>query len=182
VTDHFAEQLVPHEVRAQYVAEITALALYGMEQYASHDGMIEPVYQISIWTDVEAAFSAINFETKEHAQESVNQSVQWWLERGNVEEAQRSSSEPYNGNPQDFKYKRFTEASHPALVAAIGSIELMETIQRALETELAVRLLEVVEKLIVSPEFEKLPKEPTVYIGVSSPDDWYDHIRVWTAD
>jgi len=129
-------------------------------QYAS-----EKVYQVSIWTDPQVQVSAVNFETKKHAEEQIAEQAPMY----------RNAS-GYNDNPAGFKYCRFLERKHPE-IATIGELNYFyHTHRYAANARISTSLRKVVKRAKEENLFAGLPREEIVWIGVNSPRDWYDHV------
>src|SRR5690349_16105228 len=95
--------------REMYLSEMTRLIHNAVAELSSKHPDLA-IYTVSIWTDPDAAASAISFDSRENSQRAVAESAQWdanmrreLLEEGLVEEA--AAFEPYDGrncNPADF--------------------------------------------------------------------------------
>ena len=137
----------------------------------------EKVFQISIWTDPQTQSSAINFETKKHAEEHIAKWAQ--IFRGKYEDeitAARLEAEGYNNNPADFKFCQFLERKHPE-IAATGELDYRYTTHRhAADARISASLRKVVKRVREGNALNGMPREEVVWIGVSSPRDWYDHV------
>ena len=169
--------LIPDNVLSNYRLEILNVLVGGAEEYLAKS--VVPVYQISIWTDLQSAISCVNFETKENALKTIARSVQFWIGHGNYDEAERLRELVVNGNPADFKYARIFEGKHSSLKTILDAVDINHDIQNELELILEKHLLEMIDVFVKEPVFLELPKEDDVYIGVSSPLDWYDDVRIW---
>ena len=137
----------------------------------------EKVFQISIWTDPQVQASAINFETKKHAEEHIAKWAQIFSRKYDDEKtAARLEAEGYNDNPADFKHCQFLERKHPEIAAISGLDYRYMTHRHTADARISASLRKVVKRARDGNVFAVLPREEVVWIGVSSPRDWYDHV------
>jgi len=147
-----------------YEASVLDLLQQAVDQYQQRYAS-EKVYQISIWTDPQVQVSAINFETKKHAEEQ------------NAAQAPAfRNAEGYNGNPAGFKYCRFLERKHPEIAAINGLNYFYHTHRYAADARISASLRKVVKRVREQNMLAGLPREEEAWIGVNSPRDWYDHV------
>jgi hypothetical protein len=158
-----------------YLAEMTALVVAAKERMKSEHPDIE-VYTINIWTDPDAARSAINFDTFENSVAQVAQQNAWnkkhydrLVAEGEYDEAQLflPSAERF-GNPANFA---FTE---------IETIQ-NQSFDRAWEKESAGKCWDFLEPALLKiggmarDMFSSLKLHPQAELSVNSRRDWYDH-------
>ena len=165
------------------------------------------ISQISIWTDVQGCVSAVSFETRAHAAQaiqSLKDFLEKEIERlgtknrkpfeslNAVLRQQREEAEnlEYNTNPANFEFREVRTFEHPGLLLLQESgflavkderdehvIAAWNHNKRAAEACVEISLLRVVERLLEEKVLQPLRMEECVWIGVSSPRDWYDHVR-----
>ena len=137
----------------------------------------EKVFQISIWTDSQTQASAINFETKKHAEEHIAKWAQIFRgEHDDERTSARLEAEGYNDNPANFKYRQFLERKHPE-VATIDGLDYRYVAHRhAADARISASPRKVVKRAREENVLAGLPREEAIWIGVSSPRDWYDHV------
>jgi len=138
------------------------------------DGATGLISQVSIWTDVCAATSAINFETKEHAHNSNNLHAQWLRTHAFNDEADAVSKSFKALNPADFIYKRVAECHHPEL-EVLNDLLTNDVQVKIADSYVSDQLKQVREEIIAAGLLHGLPHESTVWFGISSEKDWYDH-------
>lgn len=137
----------------------------------------EGVYQIAIWTDAQAQQTAISFETRLHAEAVIQKSAEYWQNRGDELYAQEIRDLDFNGNPADFRFDRFHVVSHPELIR-LQKLDYADRAQSiAADVHIEVALLRVIERVLAEGIMRELPREEAIWIGISSPRDWYDHVR-----
>ena len=137
----------------------------------------DKIYQISIWTDAQAGITAVNFETRQHADEFRETWIQQWQEGGRGEWAEEMVRLPYSSSPADFKYKEFLVVRHPELERLMELDYSVAEKSKAANVWIEASLLRVVERIVAEDTLSGLPREDVVWIGISSPRDWYDHVR-----
>jgi len=133
------------------------------------------VYTVSIWTDPEAAVSAVNFDTAENSQAKVEQQNQW--NRGHYEGAIADGDHALaeffkpqtsrNYNPADFFLTRFRQTKH-------------RSIEHAWETNSDGKCWEALEPALyqvgtfANMLLANLKLHPEAELGVNSRLDWFD--------
>ena len=137
----------------------------------------EKVYQVSIWTDPQIQESAINFETKHHAEDHIKKWAAIFRDKYNDEAtASRLETEGFNSSPADFKHTVFFTQNHPE-IAELNKLDFQYTTHsHAAEAHISAALRKAVKQIKHSKMLNQLPREQVVYIGTNSPRDWYDHI------
>lgn len=145
-------------------------ALYGVE-------ISELAYQMSIWTDAPSGITYIGFETKQHAQEQISKEIMFFRNQQLQEAELIARSIPYNTNPADFLYKEFEATEHPDLIEATKYSFDDEKYKRMMETRLNKSLLRVRDRLLRQGLLTGLPVEEQLWVGVSSPQSWYDYVK-----
>lgn len=137
----------------------------------------EKVYQVSIWTDPQTQESAINFETKSHAEDHTKKWAGIFRDKYNDEPtALRLEAEGFNGNPADFKHTVFFTQHHPE-IAALDKLNFQYTTHsHAAEARISASLRKAVKQIKHSKMLNQLLREEVIYIGTNSPRDWYDHV------
>lgn len=174
-----AQQLLDGLDWEQYRTTVLETVRQAVEDYRQRyaNQKNERVFQISLWTDPQAQITAINFETKEHAGEFVREWATFWREKGEPLHAEKIERRGYTNNPASFKYQQFRTVRHPEL-AGMQEIEFYYAKNmRAALTYIKKNLLLVVQRLRDEDILAPLPREETVWIGVNSARDWYDHVR-----
>lgn len=138
----------------------------------------DPMFQVAIWTDIQACVTAVDIETLAHAQEAKAQLQDMLRESGNEDGAREDEARPYNSSPADFLYTEYRTISHPELKTVQHLASPVHPDRRfAIESAIEAHLLTVVSDLNKTKAFHRIPREPRVWVGVSSPRDWYDHVR-----
>lgn len=135
------------------------------------------VYTISIWTDPDAAASAVNFDTRQHATEQLQASNDWgqkyhdqYMADGDVERARQFTPLPLDGrntNPADFAYPLYAEIQHQSFPEGWE-----QDSDGACWDVLEPALRHVGESARVA--FAELLLHPEAELGVNSRHDWYD--------
>lgn len=170
------KQLIDSGDWKAYETNVLGLLQQAIKQYQRQHAD-EKVFQISIWTDPQTQASAINFETKKHAEEHIAKWAQ--IFRGEYDDektAARLESEGYNDNPANFKYRQFLERKHPEIAAINGLNYRHITHRYTADARISASLRKVVKRAREENVLAGLPREEAVWIGVSSPRDWYDHV------
>lgn len=155
--------------RAVFDAFLAAVERFNVEVAPRGDR----VFQVAIWTDVEAGASAVSFETKPNSESMIRASADFWRLNGDEETAHEIESSPYHGNPEDFKYSRFVMAEHAYMSAMSQQADATAELARLVEAS----LLRVVDRILASHVLDEIPLERPAWIGTSSPIDWYDHVQ-----
>jgi hypothetical protein len=161
--------------RDMYLSEMTRLIHDAVAELSSKHPDLT-IYTVSIWTDPDAAASAISFDSRENSQRAVAKHEQWaadtrrgLLEEGRLEEA--AAFETYDGrncNPADFLLSSLVEVRHKSF----GGRWAEKSGGRCWD-ELGPCLAEVVQMAKVA--FAQLRLEPDAELAVNSLRDWYDH-------
>src|ERR1043166_1785409 len=144
--------------------------------YASSE-ITEMVFQISIWTDGSAGVTAVNFETRRHAEDTIKEWEEIFRAEAWEQVVRDTESSEYEGNPASFKYKEFYKIIHPELALLRSGRGFDADRAKAIDRRIEESLLRVVDRIIESGILKELPSEEEIWIGISSPLDWYDHVR-----
>ncbi len=142
------------------------------------------VYTISIWTDPNAAISAVNFDTRDNSEQHVQQVSEWNKSYHDKYMAERDEEmaalfRPVvgrNQSPADFRFSRIATVGHlsfipgdrPTLLAG-GDTPIDSPVWPVLES-----LLQTVQERARSV-YRDLTLHPDARIAVNSPESWYDH-------
>jgi len=131
---------------------------------------LETLSQLSIRTSPQNRVTSIGFETLSHA-----------VSRGAFVIHRPEDAEPEVElvtylNPSDFQFREYHCVAHPALLA-LGQLQLAKPTQeqvalRAIETH----LLSVRDRVVLSGVLGALPRSKSFWLGINSPQDWYDHV------
>lgn len=116
------------------------------------------IYTISIWTDPDAAISAVSFDTLEQAQLT--------LARGDTELAPFLMG--HAGNPADFAFTNFTMIEHSSFKSRWEELS-----DGSCWTLLDLALQAVAQ--VALQEFRDLPLHPEAELAINSQQDWYHH-------
>jgi hypothetical protein len=136
----------------------------------------ERVYQVALWTDAHTLTTAVSFETKDHAKAFVEKWAQYWRNEGDDEIARELEDQGYTTNPANFKHRQFFSVEHLSLDFIKAGDNLDNDFRRLVEAHMEASLLNVVKTLLAEGMLDKLPQEDGVWIGISSPTDWYSHV------
>ena len=147
-----------------YETSVIDLLQQAVEQYHRQHAD-EKVFQVSIWTDPQVQVSAINFETKKHAEEQIAEQAPGYR-----------NATGYNDNPAGFKYCQFLERKHREIAAIDELNYFYHTHREAADARISASLRKVVKRTREMSILARLPREEVVWIGVNSPRDWYDHV------
>lgn len=142
------------------------------------------ISQISIWTDVQSRCSAVSFETKAHARSFIESKINYFKKLGKkkgqyieIEVIREIESRGYNCNPADFEMREAATCLHPSL-QPLEEVDFSDMERKwVIEAVVEEALLRVVERLRLGRAFCSLVLEKDVWIGISSPRDWYDHVQ-----
>lgn len=161
--------------REQYLDEMQALIAQAKENIrAKAPGAV--IFTLNVWTDPEAAASAVNLDTEESSARMIAFQNQRMAARrgrllaaGDTEEAALwPDQEGRICNPADFAYSMVAECDHHSFSAgweeASGG-ECWDILEPV--------LLEVGE--LARVKFADLPLHPEAELSVNSRDDWYNH-------
>lgn len=160
-----------------YLSEMELLILSARSQMMDRHSEIS-IFTINIWTDPDAALSAVSFDTRENSHAKINAANAWskkhydrLMSEGEMEEAQLFlPNEGRNSNPADFAFRSIVTAKHDSFdegweeMAHEGCWNLLEP-----------AILEVAES--ARKLFVDLRLDPHAELGVNSRRDWYD--RRW---
>ena len=137
------------------------------------------IYQISIWTYNQSAYTGVSFETKAHAQQ-FNFDREIRLRRSGLEEmAQKTAQLEYNSSISDFLYSNFYLYEHPELFALTHTNRFDNAQNYEAQRKIEEVLLKVIQEAIAAKLFDALPREDQIWIGISSTRDPYDHITLY---
>jgi hypothetical protein len=150
-----------------------AIAKYCKRYAKSEDNQI---YQVSIWTDPQVAQTSISFETKAHARQELLTKIQFFIKEKLPKEAKQLETLGYNTNPADFRFPCFQTKVHRELDTLTELDYTNATTSTAVDARLETSLSRVAKQIIDAKILDKLPREETIFLGVSSPRDWYDHV------
>ena len=135
------------------------------------------VYTASVWTDPDAAVSAVSFDTEDHSLAQVRAADEWaapryerLLAEGDLEQALLYAPRPgaRNVNPADFQLSEFTTTAHRSFEQGWGEATTGDC-WKVLEPA----LLEV--RTRAAGILAGLPLHPDAELAVNSAHDWYDH-------
>ena len=134
------------------------------------------VYTVSIWTDPNAAQSAVSFDTAEHSAAAIAQSDVWSAKHRErlIAAGRHIEAELYRPrtgercqNPADFAYRNIASITHTAFPRGwAGATE-----GRCWEV-LGPALLRVQREAL--REYAALPRHAQAVIAINSDADWYD--------
>ena len=159
----------------QYHAEMTALIAAAVARLDQEHSALE-VFTASIWTDPDAATSAVSVDTAEHSAQQVAEADAWaaahyrrLLAAGDHEQAALFAPTPgaRNVNPADFALRDLVTVEHRSFPP-----NWAEESQGACWDALGPALLRV-RDLAVS-RFRTLRLHPEAQLAVNSAVDWYD--------
>ena len=136
----------------------------------------EIVSQVSLRKDPRSGISSIGFETKGHADLIIENWIVYCRSCGEWAGVQTLGRWKYNLNPTTFRYRGFHHIIHLELRPCykIDYRDLGE--QEEIMTMIEKNLLTVRDRLVRDRVFEALKCEPCVWLGISSMDDFYDHV------
>jgi hypothetical protein len=156
-----------------YEKSIFGLTTAGIDAFSSAaKGM--KIFQVSIWTDLEARVSAINFETAAHAREYAEAYAQRLKDDKMYAKADEILTAGRSSNPANFLYRDAAECYHPELEPLrkhLGS----RTRFTCADAYLSERLKAVRTAILESGLLRDVPHEDPVWFGISSEESWYDH-------
>ncbi len=138
--------------------------------------LLEKIYQVSIGTDPQSQITTISFETKTHAQAQIQQSAEWFREHGLKEVAEQTEGTEYNPNPADFLNSNYYTILHRELRSLNKVDYSSKENENAAEAWIEPSLFKIVERVQALNLFAELPREEEIWIGISSPHYWYDHV------
>ena len=148
-------------------------------KFNSTFGTIPPitVYQMAICTSIQACGTSIDFETRDHALEHLQHRISIFRESGHTASSEENAKLLYNPNQADFKYWGFHNISHPEL-EPLRRLNLDDkALTNAAEEYIEMSLLRVVQRLLDENTLADLPQDEAIWVGISSPRSWYDHVQ-----
>ncbi len=133
------------------------------------------IYTVSIWTDPDAAASAISLDTYENSLDKISKANAWskkehnrLMAEGDVEMAKLFlPNEGRNCNPADFAFRNLAEITHASFKPLWE-----EATKGQCWDQLESALTKVAE--IGRVEFEELSLHPQAVLGINSRRDWFD--------
>jgi hypothetical protein len=164
--------------RERYVREMLDLVARGCAKLRRERPYLR-VYTVSIWTDPDAAASAINFDTLAHSRAQVEafevyraETREELLRAGRIElaGAWERPARPRNENPADFLLRWFADADHWSVPR-----RWEERSGGACWAELKPALDEVAGRAL--PMLAELDLEVDAILGVNGRKDWFE--RTW---
>lgn len=171
-----------HWNESLYLEEMRSLIETVVSRYAALPDA--PVtYTISIWTDPDAAASAVSLDTFENSQAFVSDQNAWnaqmredLLSRGDSEMAALFETQPErNCSPADFAYREFAEYAHQSFAPGWE-----ESTEGACWDLLEPGLLRVAQE--AAQALKSLRLHPAAILAVNSRQDWFDHTIELTRD
>lgn len=161
--------------RKYYLEEIAALLSAAKAEFLAQHPEAR-VYTINVWTDPNAAASAVSFDTREHSESMIayqNRQTANRRERllasGDIGGAERChDQEGRVCNPADFAYPNIAECTHASMLIEWENIsedkcwDILEPI-----------MLDVRESAL--HKFADIPLDQDAELSVNSQEDWYDH-------
>jgi hypothetical protein len=166
-----------------YLHEMDGLLVDAMQELLTQAPDIQ-IYTISIWTDPNAAASAVDFDTLENSNQVVQRSNAWnkgyydkYMASGDEEQARLFlPSQNRNQNPANFQFDRAAFVKHDSfnrldwpMQIAGGDKPVASPIWPVLEV-----LLKTVQER-AKALYRDLTLHPDAKIAVNSPHSWYDH-------
>jgi len=144
------------------------------------------VSQVAVWVDCQSGYTAMSFETRRNAYHMTELFIRTCSEDvpeggreewdGMVRQLRRS---PYTGDTASFAYRQYMEFEADELVEIADVVRASNATRRRrwLERRSGESLLGVVRQMAEEGVWDWLPREPDLWIGVSTDRDWYDHVR-----
>ncbi|MBI1374639.1 MAG: hypothetical protein GC159_18125 [Phycisphaera sp.] len=140
------------------------------------------IYTVSIWTDPDAAISALSIDTEEHSKSHVEshgaynaKQRKYWLDAGDEEMANLFNNELDRcRNPADFELRNLVKCEHQAfepLWAERTEGQCWDVLEPA--------LLQIADYAV--ERFNKLRLADDAMLGVNSRRDWFDHTHALPA-
>jgi len=179
VTGLFA-MLIDQDV---YLAEMGKLLADAKERLLAEWPAAE-VYTVSIWTDPNAAISAVSFDTLDNSTKRVRQSNEWnkkWYEKymaeGDTETAELFP--PWTGrnkNPADFLFSNIAKVEHRSFTSMDEAMRIAGG-----DTPIGGPVWRILESLLRSAQerarllYRDLRLHHDARIAINSPEAWYDH-------
>lgn len=141
----------------------------------------DKVYQISIWTDINAQLSAIEFETLEHAMQTIL-GKQELLTKDEIAQFMPTSIGVLVNTTLEYQYSEFSLIKTPQL----EPLQQLDFLDDKIEEQVYVRfeeeLLNAVQILIEDGTFRDMPHEEYVWMSINSIRDWFDHAQYVKID
>ena len=156
-----------------YERRIVTLTSDGLDAFTAAAGNVK-IYQVSIWTDLEARVSAINFETSVHAREYAEGYAQRLRSDKLHAQADEVLRVSRSANPANFFFRDAAECYHPELEPLRRHIYSKVKFAFA-DTYLAGRLLLARKAVLASGVLSTVPHEDPIWFGISSQESWYDY-------
>jgi len=157
-----------------YEQQVLSLLEEAIEAYVSEHGEEALVFQISIWTDPQMFVSAVNFETRDHGLQENEKGIKYFEQHGRAALAEQLRAQGYNDNPADFLYPEFRTTEHTFLCDAGEAGHLTADVADPI---IEATLMSIVDSSEFKNLIKRLPREPQIWVGISSPVHWYDHVR-----
>lgn len=157
-----------------YRASIIQLAIEAIEKYL--ETSTEKIYQIWIWTDIYAQIAQINFETLDHAMQSLLGGEQPLTPEELTQFRPSSVGVIINGTT-DMLFYGFLSITTPQL-APIQDLDCTDdNVEAQVYARFESELLAAIKSLIDDGVFRRLPHEEYVWISANSIQDWFDHTK-----
>ncbi len=156
-----------------YESRIIDLTKAGVEAYLAAAASIK-IFQLSIWTDLDARVSAINFETASHAQLYCEEYANRLKDEKLYGKAAEVLAAGRSSNPANFLYRDAAECYHPELEPLRKLLGTRARFTQA-DAYLSERLKAVRSKILEIGILKNAPHEGRVWFGISSEESWYDH-------
>lgn len=161
--------------REHYLEEISALLSAAKTNFLAQNPEAS-VYTINVWTDPNAAASAVSFDTREHSESMIayqNRQIaarrESLLASGNTEGATLCrNQEGRVCNPADFAYPNVSECAHASML-----VEWEDTSEGECWEILEPIMLDVRD--LASRAFADIRLDSDAELSVNSQEDWYDH-------
>jgi len=159
-----------------YEQQVLSLFDEAVDAYVAEHGGREDsrIFQISLWTDPQMFVSAVNFETRDHGVEINDKSIKYFEQHGREGLADQLRAQGYNDNPADFLYPEFRTTEHTELCDAAEAGHITSDVADPI---IESTLLRIVNSAQFKEIARRLPRESQVWVGISSPVHWYDHVR-----
>jgi len=161
-----------------YIAEMKQLVDQSLEKIARENPDFE-IYTIGIWTDANAAASAVNFDSKRNSDEKCQRSNEfnkkqneYWITQGDCKMAELFQQQLHrNCNPADFELRNFLTITNRSVPR-----HWEEKTDGAYWAELEPALKEVGEYAFQT--MGKVKMHADIEVGVNGKLDWYQF--TWT--
>jgi hypothetical protein len=159
----------------RYELDVVTMVQDAIQSYSQEfkNSQTDQILQVSIWTDPQALVSAVSFETVKHAVESIASQAVWCEENGFYGDAEILRGREYHLEVAGFKYSEYRTLTHDYLLAHIDAGDFtVEDAESVIETV----LLRIVNRAKSERWLAVLPQGHGIWLGTSSPRDWYDHV------